>query len=129
MAETGPPQPILHEAANAPPTTVPWNRILMTQHTLPVPPPQVRRAPHRSTWIVIPAYNEARRLPATLGSVCPRFTNVVVVDDGSSDETADAARRAGAHVVRHLINRGQGAALQTGIEFALGHGADVVITF
>lgn len=54
---------------------------------------------------------------------------VVVVDDGSADATADRARSAGAHVVRHVINRGQGAALQTGIVAALRQGADIVVTF
>ena len=55
--------------------------------------------------------------------------DVVVVDDGSSDRTRDLAAAAGAVVLRHPINLGQGAALQTGIEFALRQGADVVVTF
>lgn len=54
---------------------------------------------------------------------------VVVVDDGSTDATGDAARFAGATVLRHSVNRGQGAALQTGTEWALAHGADVVVHF
>src|SRR5262249_40916537 len=54
---------------------------------------------------------------------------VVVVDDFSSDETADIAEQAGAIVIRHPINLGQGAALQTGITYALGHGADIIVTF
>ncbi len=54
---------------------------------------------------------------------------VVVVDDGSSDGTRHIAAAAGANVVVHPINLGQGAALQTGIDFALSHGADIVVTF
>jgi glycosyltransferase involved in cell wall biosynthesis len=54
---------------------------------------------------------------------------VVVIDDGSSDETATVARKAGAIVLRHTLNRGQGAALQTGIDYALQRGAEVIVTF
>lgn len=57
------------------------------------------------------------------------FPNVVVVDDGSTDGTLDVARRSAKYVLRHVINRGQGAALQTGIEFALRHGARFILTF
>lgn len=46
------------------------------------------------------------------------FAAVIVVDDGSADDTATIARRAGAYVVRHPVNLGQGAAIQTGVEFA-----------
>ncbi len=55
--------------------------------------------------------------------------NVVVVDDGSHDATAAEARAAGATVLRHLINRGQGAALRTGMDYALAQGARVIVTF
>ena len=58
-----------------------------------------------------------------------RFTGVIVVDDGSADETAKRAEEAGAKVLRHIINRGQGAALKTGIDFALRCGAQVIVTF
>ncbi len=53
----------------------------------------------------------------------------MVVDDGSADATAEQAAAAGAEVVRHPFNLGQGAALQTGIEFALAQGARFVVTF
>jgi glycosyltransferase involved in cell wall biosynthesis len=54
---------------------------------------------------------------------------VIVVDDGSGDDTGAVARRAGALVLRHAVNRGQGAALQTGIEQAVRCGAEVIVTF
>jgi glycosyltransferase involved in cell wall biosynthesis len=54
---------------------------------------------------------------------------VVVVDDGSKDETAGVAETAGAMVIRHPFNLGQGAALQTGIDYALEQAAEVVVTF
>jgi glycosyltransferase involved in cell wall biosynthesis len=84
-----------------------------------------------SVWVVIPAYNEAKVLGDVLSELRehdPSY-NVVVVDDGSSDGTQDAARRAGVHVVVHPVNLGQGAALATGIEYALQKGAVVVVTF
>jgi glycosyltransferase involved in cell wall biosynthesis len=80
-------------------------------------------------WIVIPAYNEARRLPEILKELCLQYSNVVVVDDGSTDDTEARAVAQGAWVLRHLLNRGQGAALQTGIEFALARGAATLVTF
>jgi glycosyltransferase involved in cell wall biosynthesis len=78
---------------------------------------------------VIPAYNEAAAVGDVVRRVRGRFSTVIVVDDGSSDGTVQAARDAGAMVVRHLINRGQGAALKTGIDYALAHGADIIVTF
>jgi glycosyltransferase involved in cell wall biosynthesis len=61
--------------------------------------------------------------------VLAAYPNVVVVDDGSRDNTSSEAKRAGATVLRHMINRGQGAALQTGIEYSVRHNADVIVTF
>ncbi len=90
------------------------------------PPPPLDRP---SVWIVIAAYNEERRLAATLDAVLRHYPNVVVVDDGSQDDTYNLALQHGVWVLRHLINCGQGAALQTGIDFALRQGADVVVTF
>lgn len=80
-------------------------------------------------FIVVPAYNEATRLGKVLDDLAHTRHSVVVVDDGSSDRTADVARRHGCFVLRHSFNRGQGAALQTGITFALREGAAVVVTF
>jgi glycosyltransferase involved in cell wall biosynthesis len=64
-----------------------------------------------------------------LRSLCPRYSNVVVVDDGSSDATLEAALGFPVWVLRHPINCGQGAALRTGIGFAVERGAAVVVTF
>jgi glycosyltransferase involved in cell wall biosynthesis len=80
-------------------------------------------------WIVIAAYNEARVIADVVADVKSTGDHVVVVDDGSTDQTADLAARAGAVVIRHPINLGQGAALQTGIEFALAQRADAIVTF
>ena len=71
------------------------------------------------TWVVIPMYNEGPVVGDVVAEVLRAFPQVVCVDDGSSDESADAAHAAGAWVVSHPINLGQGASLQTGFEFAL----------
>jgi glycosyltransferase involved in cell wall biosynthesis len=85
--------------------------------------------PPFAVWIVVPAYNEARRLAVTLRLLRRKYPNIVVVDDGSHDDTSPVALAEEAWVVRHPINCGQGAALQTGIDFALARGADCVVTF
>jgi len=71
------------------------------------------------TWVVIPLYNEAEVIAAVVSDVLAVFPHVVCVDDGSKDDSARLARTAGAHVVVHPINLGQGAALQTGFEYAM----------
>src|SRR5262245_26000808 len=91
---------------------------------LPAPPPP------DDLWIVVAAYNEEPRLGITLAGLRMRgYRNVVVVDDGSRDRTAQVALDNGAWSLRHLLNLGQGAALQTGISFALERGAATIVTF
>jgi len=82
-----------------------------------------------SIWVVVPAYNEASRIGATLRTLLPRYPQTVVIDDGSADTTSQAAHETGAWVLRHQVNSGQGASLQTGLTFALRQGADYIITF
>jgi glycosyltransferase involved in cell wall biosynthesis len=82
-----------------------------------------------STWVVIAAYNEAPVIGLVVRELRNLFPNVVVVDDGSNDETFAAAVSAGAVVARHCINLGQGAALQTGMQCALSNGARFIATF
>lgn len=71
-------------------------------------------------WLVVPLFNEETVIADVVRDARKTFPNVVVVDDGSSDRGADAAASAGAVVVRHPVNLGQGAALQTGFEYAAG---------
>ena len=85
---------------------------------------------YHDVWIVIPAYNEATVISEVVADVRSVFDHVVVVDDGSRDETGPVALRAGAHVVRHPVNLGQGAAIQTGVEYARSQpGAQIFVTF
>jgi polyprenyl-phospho-N-acetylgalactosaminyl synthase len=80
-------------------------------------------------YVVIPAYNEGPVISRVVSEVKRAGYAVVVVDDGSSDATAEEARAAGAEVIAHPFNLGQGAALQTGIDYAVAQGAEVIITF
>ncbi|WP_163795336.1 glycosyltransferase family 2 protein [Mycolicibacterium sediminis] len=85
---------------------------------------------YRDVWIVIPAFTEASVIAGVVTDVRAVFPNVVVVDDGSPDDTGDRAHAAGAHVVKHPVNLGQGAAIQTGVEYARSRpGAAVFATF
>ena len=82
------------------------------------------------TWVVIPLFNEAQVIGDVVAQVRKAFEQVVCVDDGSSDHSGNVAARAGAQVVRHPFNLGQGAALQTGFDYALSDPAmKYVITF
>jgi polyprenyl-phospho-N-acetylgalactosaminyl synthase len=82
-------------------------------------------------WVVVPAFNEAsdNTIASTVLSLLSVFPNVVVVDDCSSDGTGELALAVGAVVCRHPVNLGQGAALATGIRFALLEGASEIVTF
>lgn len=81
------------------------------------------------TWVVIPLYNEATVIAEVVRGLREEFSQIVCIDDGSRDGSGDIARQAGAHIVTHPINLGQGAALQTGFEYALERGAEYVVTF
>ena len=93
-------------------------------------------------YIVIPAYNAEKTLKNVLQNLnraC--YRNIVVVDDGSRDNTYNVAKKIAKNlgknmaknenifVLKHFLNRGQGAALKTGIDFALNQGADIIVTF
>jgi glycosyltransferase involved in cell wall biosynthesis len=83
--------------------------------------------------IVIPAYNEGKRLGKVIRAIPKTITakpkvfaiQVVVVDDGSSDETYAEAKKAGATVLRHIMNSGAGAATRTGLRYAENHPQDL----
>ena len=83
----------------------------------------------RQVFVVVAAYNEEQSVGTVVAQLLERCPNVVIVDDGSTDATLATAEGSSAYVLHHIINRGQGAALQTGIRFALLKGADVVVTF
>ncbi len=80
-------------------------------------------------WIVIPAYNEEKNIKKVLEEVKNYVDEIILVDDGSVDNTFSLAQESGVIVVKHLINRGQGASLQTGNEKALSRGAEIIVHF
>ncbi len=81
-------------------------------------------------FVVVPAFNEGKKIGRVIRDLFEHgYRQVVVVDDGSSDDTFRQAQIAGALVLRHKINRGQGAALQTGNEQALRLGATIIVHF
>lgn len=80
-------------------------------------------------FVVIPVYNEEKSIEKVIADVKTFTPHVVVVDDCSRDQSAAFAKHAGAVVLRHVVNRGQGAALQTGNVYALAHGADIIVHF
>ncbi len=86
------------------------------------------------TFVVLPAYNEEKTISKVLEDVLDLGFDIIVVDDGSVDGTYQVAtdiiqKRKRGSIVKHLINRGLGAAIRTGIEAALNEGADIIVTF
>lgn len=83
----------------------------------------------KGVWIVIPAYNEEKRLRQVLEELLNLTSNIVVVNDCSDDLTPNIIEQMPIYDLHHEINRGQGAALQTGNDFALLKGAEVIVHF
>lgn len=85
---------------------------------------------NEDVWLVVPLYDEAAVIADVVREARAVFPNIVCVDDGSHDASAARAEQAGAAVVRHPVNLGQGAALQTGFDYALGDpGMRYVVTY
>jgi glycosyltransferase involved in cell wall biosynthesis len=85
---------------------------------------------HTKTFIIIPAYNEKEAISKVLDDLSPLGCPMVVVDDGSLENMgAQVSKHKNVFYLRHKVNLGQGAALQTGIDFALKHGAAYLVSF
>ncbi|HSR88878.1 MAG TPA: glycosyltransferase family 2 protein [Candidatus Udaeobacter sp.] len=81
-------------------------------------------------FVIVPAYNESKNIGRVISGLFSQgFKNIVVIDDASADNTYEEAKKAGAAVLKHEVNRGQGAALQTGNEYAMASGASFVVHF
>ncbi len=78
-------------------------------------------------WAVIPAMNESEKIGPVIKHTKKYVNNVLVVDDGSTDNTSEVAKKAGALVLRHIINLGKGSAVKTGCDFIVGKGAEKII--
>lgn len=82
------------------------------------------------TWLVVPCYNEGPVIGDVLRHALQTFPNIIAVNDGSADNSAAEIHAAGAHLVNHPVNLGQGAAIQTGVEYARAQpGAKYFVTF
>lgn len=84
---------------------------------------------NKSVFVVIPAYNEGRAIRPVVQSLLALTYSVVVIDDGSGDDTWEILNSLPVYAVRHPVNLGQGAALQTGMTFALRQGARIIVHF
>ena len=85
---------------------------------------------YTDTWVIIPCFNEGAVIGDVIRNVRHVFPNVVAVNDGSTDDSAAQIKAAGAHLVNHPVNLGQGAALQTGVEYARSQpGSRYFVTF
>ncbi|HGJ67543.1 TPA: glycosyltransferase family 2 protein [bacterium] len=78
--------------------------------------------------ILIPGYNESRTISQVVSNARKVIDDIVVVDDGSKDNTAQLAQASGATVLKHEVNKGKGAALKTGFDYVIKNGYDAVIT-
>ncbi len=92
--------------------------------------PDAGQESYDDTWLIVPCYNEGQVIQEVLASARETFPNIVAVNDGSRDNSAAQIRAAGAHLVDHPVNLGQGAAIQTGVEYARAQpGAEFFVTF
>lgn len=83
----------------------------------------------KNITIVVPAYNEAAIIESVIQEIqSAGYRDIIVIDDGSADDTFERAKQTGVTVLRHKLNRGKGAATKTGIEAAKLRGADIIVT-
>lgn len=80
-----------------------------------------------SIWIVVPAYNEAKNISNIIKQIQNYSKNIIIIDDGSSDNTSTIAEKSDVIVLKHIINLGKGAALKTGCDYALKNGAEKIV--
>lgn len=84
---------------------------------------------NKRVFIVIPAYNEEKKIGKVISNLKKEgFYDIIVINDGSKDRTAEVASNSGARVYSHIINRGLGGALNTGISAAVMNGAEIIAT-
>lgn len=83
----------------------------------------------RKVFVVIPAFNEQQSLQFVVDELITKRYNPVIIDDGSANDIYSLIKGGNVYFLRHRVNLGQGAALQTGIEFALHKQASYIVTF
>ncbi len=83
----------------------------------------------QNIFIIIPAFNEEKHIAQVIENLLEYNYKIIVIDDCSTDNTFEIAKRFPITVLRHIINRGQGAALQTGTDFAIKNNAEIIVHF
>lgn len=87
------------------------------------------KSSQKNAWVVVPVYNEGKSVAQVIRGIHETgHHNIIVVNDGSTDATKEFISRNDCVYLEHKINRGKGAAIRTGVEAALLHGADIVVT-
>lgn len=81
----------------------------------------------KDIWVVIPAHNEEKTIEKVIGKIKKYLTNIVVIDDGSIDNTHNLAKKSKVTVLKHLLNLGKGAALKTGCDYAIKQNAKILV--
>ncbi len=81
----------------------------------------------KNVWVIVPAFNEGPRIIGVIKGIRKHSKNIVVVDDGSKDNTYRIISKENVHYIRNIINIGKGAALKTGCDYAINNGAEIII--
>ena len=82
---------------------------------------------NENLWVVVPAYNEEKNISKIIKGIKDYTENIIIIDDGSKDNTSRIADKSSTVVLRHIINLGKGAAVKTGCDFAVKQGAETII--
>ncbi|HNZ86253.1 MAG TPA: glycosyltransferase family 2 protein [bacterium] len=84
---------------------------------------------NKKIFIIIPAWNEEKNISSVLDELTTQYENIVVINDSSTDKTSEIVKKYPVVLLEHIINRDQGASLQTGNDYALKNGADIIVHF
>ena len=81
----------------------------------------------KNIFIIIAAYNESKHISKVLEDIKKEYNNIIVVDDGSKDNTFSIVKKSGVTAIKHVVNLGKGASMKTGCDHAIKNGAEILI--
>ena len=81
----------------------------------------------KNIWVVIPAYNESKHISEVIKKTKKYCKNIIVVDDGSKDNTSELAKNLSVYILKNIVNMGKGSSLKTGCDFAIKKNTDIII--
>lgn len=81
----------------------------------------------KNIFIIIAAYNESKHISNVLKEIKKSYGNIIVVDDGSKDNTFEVSKKERVIVLKHIVNLGKGAAMKTGCDYAIKNNADILV--